>query len=75
MQVSNFVPTVNEAAATYKGLCPGGGGTRCILEWGGVPRIPIFDTLFNTFVERTRRLFIVQEKIPSLRQKLIKSIP
>ena len=21
MQISNFVPTVNEAAATYKGLC------------------------------------------------------
>ena len=27
------------------------------------------------FVEHTRRLFIVQEKIPCLRQKLIKSIP
>ena len=30
-------------------------------------RIPIFDTLFKTFVEHTRRLFIVQEKIPCLR--------
>ena len=34
-----------------------------------------FHTLFKTFVEHTRRLFIVQEKIPCLRQKLIKSIP
>ena len=27
------------------------------------------------FVEHTRRLFIVQEKVPCLRQKLIKSMP
>ena len=34
-----------------------------------------FHTLFKTFVEHTRRLFIVHEKIPCLRQKLIKSMP
>ena len=34
-----------------------------------------FHTLFKTFVEHTRRLFIVHEKIPCLRQKWIKSMP
>ena len=43
-------------------------------------KIADFPTLFKTFnpkpkKEHTRRLFIVQEKIPCLRQKLIKSIP
>ena len=35
----------------------------------------LFKTDSKTFVQHTRRLFIVQEKIPCLRQKLIKSIP
>ena len=62
---------------------PGGGGYS-IYPWVGrcspAPyTLTLFktkiDTLFKTFVEHTRRLFIVQEKIPCLRQKLIKSIP
>ena len=50
-----------------------GGGTRYILGWGGAARPgPSYPDPVKTFVEHTRRLFIVQEEIPCLRQEIDK---